>query len=255
MTTQIFKDYEEFLNIEDKTVNGVTQEFLDKHGNEYDYVQDNETNNGCFNCHRCTHCIECEFCMRCDTCEGCRDCEYCDKATNGIAICNPKPPINPFTQFTKDSNNIHEVDSSEFTIKYLDHYKGLHEPLYATDKASGFDIMAAIYESIIIQPLERRLVPSGLTFMIPDGKEVQIRPRSGLALKYGITVLNAPGTIDADYRGEVMVLLINLSNKPFMISRGMRIAQCVYADVLRAKLNNNETEPRNTDGFGSTGLY
>jgi dUTP pyrophosphatase len=129
-------------------------------------------------------------------------------------------------------------------------------PSYATAGAAGLDIRADIKEAITLQPLERRLIPTGLYLEIPEGYEVQIRPRSGLAYKNGITVLNAPGTIDADYRGEVGVLLINLSNDPFVVEPGERVAQMVVAPYVQATWEEttvlSETD-RGAGGFGSTG--
>jgi len=129
-------------------------------------------------------------------------------------------------------------------------------PAYATALSAGMDIRANLSESLILQPLERRLVPTGLLLEIPEGFEVQIRPRSGLAFKHGITVLNSPGTIDADYRGEVGVLLVNLSNEPFEIQHGERIAQMVVASYTQAELIETtelSATDRGSGGFGSTG--
>lgn len=129
-------------------------------------------------------------------------------------------------------------------------------PAYATALSAGMDIRASLSESLILQPLERRLVPTGLFLEIPEGFEVQIRPRSGLAFKHGITVLNSPGTIDADYRGEVGVLLVNLSNEPFEIQHGERIAQMVVASYTQAELIETtelSATDRGSGGFGSTG--
>ncbi|MFY7991611.1 MAG: dUTP diphosphatase [Fluviicola sp.] len=129
-------------------------------------------------------------------------------------------------------------------------------PAYATALSAGMDIRANLSESLILQPLERRLVPTGLFLEIPEGFEVQIRPRSGLAFKHGITVLNSPGTIDADYRGEVGVLLVNLSNEPFEIQHGERIAQMVVASYTQAELIETtelSATDRGSGGFGSTG--
>jgi len=133
-----------------------------------------------------------------------------------------------------------------------------HElPAYETIASAGLDVRANIQESISLKPLERTLVKTGLFMEIPVGYECQVRPRSGLAFKKGITVLNAPGTIDADYRGEVGVILINLSNEDFVIENGERIAQLVFAKVEQAEWENVEilTETdRGTGGFGSTGV-
>lgn len=134
-----------------------------------------------------------------------------------------------------------------------------HQPLpaYATPQSAGLDLRANIDSSIVLQPLERRLVPTGLRIALPQGFEAQIRPRSGLALKHGITVLNSPGTIDADYRGEVMVLLINFSNEPFTVNDGERIAQMVVARHEQVEMEVvktlDETE-RGTGGYGHTGV-
>jgi len=129
-------------------------------------------------------------------------------------------------------------------------------PEYATADSSGMDIRAAINEPLTIKPLERALVPTGLFIEIPNGYEAQIRPRSGLAIKNGITCLNTPGTIDADYRGEIKVILINLSNEQHAIQPGDRIAQMIIQKVEKAflvpVLELNETE-RNAGGFGHTG--
>lgn len=129
-------------------------------------------------------------------------------------------------------------------------------PAYATEKSAGMDLKANIEEPIVLGPLERAMVPTGLFIALPDGTEAQVRPRSGLAAKYGISVLNAPGTIDADYRGEVKVILVNLSNEPFVINPGERIAQMVVAKYEKVEWEEveilDETE-RGAGGFGSTG--
>lgn len=134
-----------------------------------------------------------------------------------------------------------------------------HQPLpaYATSQSAGMDLRANIDESIVLHPMERRLVPTGLHIALPQGFEAQIRPRSGLALKYGITVLNTPGTIDADYRGELMVLLINFSDTDFVINDGERIAQMVVArhEQIEFQLVDelDDTE-RGAGGYGHTGV-
>lgn len=129
-------------------------------------------------------------------------------------------------------------------------------PAYETLSSAGMDVRAALTEAVTLQPLDRKLIPTGLFLEIPHGYEVQVRPRSGLAYKNGVTVLNAPGTIDADYRGEVGVLLVNLSNEPFTIASGDRIAQLVVAKVEQIEWKPtsqlSETE-RGEGGFGSTG--
>lgn len=130
-------------------------------------------------------------------------------------------------------------------------------PAYATAQSAGMDLRANIPESITLQPLERHLIPTGLYIALPKGYEAQVRPRSGLALKHGITVLNSPGTIDSDYRGELMVLLINLSQNPFTVNDGERIAQLVIARheqaVLTAVEVLDKTE-RGAGGYGHTGV-
>jgi dUTP pyrophosphatase len=142
-------------------------------------------------------------------------------------------------------------------IKKLPNLKELPLPSYATIHSAGMDLMAAIDEDIILKPLERKVIPTGISIALPDMYEAQVRPRSGLALKNGITVANAPGTIDADYRGEVCVILINLSNENFTITRGMRIAQVVIAKYEKISWNIVEELPdtqRGSGGFGSTGV-
>ena len=130
-------------------------------------------------------------------------------------------------------------------------------PAYATSQSAGMDLRANIDESVVLEPFERRLIPTGLHIALPVGFEAQIRPRSGLALKHGITVLNSPGTVDADYRGEVMVLLINLSQEEFVINDGERIAQMVIArheqGIMEIVDELDETE-RGTGGYGHTGV-
>lgn len=129
-------------------------------------------------------------------------------------------------------------------------------PQYATELSSGLDVRAANLEPIVLKPLGRAMVPTGLFIEIPAGYEVQVRPRSGLAAKRGITVLNAPGTIDADYRGEVCIILVNLSNDVFVIERGERIAQLVLArhEVIEwAAVDELAASDRGEGGFGSTG--
>jgi dUTP pyrophosphatase len=140
----------------------------------------------------------------------------------------------------------------------LPHGAGLPLPSYQSADAAGVDLMAAVPESapVVLGPGERALVPTGLAIALPSGFEAQVRPRSGLAARHGMTVLNAPGTIDADYRGEVMVLLINLGTEPFTITRGMRIAQLTVAPVVRANIEEVaelESTVRGAGGFGSTG--
>jgi dUTP pyrophosphatase len=143
-------------------------------------------------------------------------------------------------------------------VTRLPHGAGLPLPSYQTEHAAGLDLLAAVpvEKPMTLAPGARGLVPTGLAIALPTGYEAQVRPRSGLAVKNGVTVLNAPGTIDADYRGEVQVALINLGSESFEITRGMRIAQMIIAPVVRAQLQEaatlNETS-RGTGGFGSTG--
>ncbi|TCP71492.1 dUTP diphosphatase [Sphingomonas sp. PP-CE-1G-424] len=139
-------------------------------------------------------------------------------------------------------------------LKRLPHGEGLPLPAYATDGAAGMDVVAA--EALTLAPGDRAAVATGFAIAIPPGHEVQVRPRSGLALKHGVTCLNTPGTIDSDYRGEVKVILANLGREPFAIARGDRIAQLVPAIVLRATLIEVATlddTTRGAGGFGSTG--
>ncbi len=134
--------------------------------------------------------------------------------------------------------------------------EGAQIPDYATGASSGVDLRAFIESPVILKPLERFLVPTGIFIGIPDGYEAEVRPRSGMAVKHGITVLNTPGTIDADYRGEVKVILINLGEEPFTINNGDRIAQMIFKKVARVdwKVVESLTETqRGKGGFGSTG--
>jgi dUTP pyrophosphatase len=140
----------------------------------------------------------------------------------------------------------------------LPHSEGIALPAYETAGAAGMDLRAAVPEDrpLLILPGRRALVPTGLAMELPEGFEAQVRPRSGLALKHGITCLNTPGTIDSDYRGEIKVLLVNLSDEDFAVSRGMRIAQMVIAAVSRAVIVERSVLPasaRGAGGFGSTG--
>ena len=150
------------------------------------------------------------------------------------------------------------VNTATIEVKPLPHFEGLALPAYETASAAGMDLRAANAEGedITLEPMQRDMVPTGLSMAIPHGYEVQIRPRSGLAAKHGITCLNTPGTIDADYRGEVKVILINLSSEPFTIKRGERIAQMVVAPVTQGiwkEVDELSTTERGAGGFGSTG--
>ncbi|MBI5120279.1 MAG: dUTP diphosphatase [Rhodospirillales bacterium] len=142
-------------------------------------------------------------------------------------------------------------------IQRLAHGRDIPLPSYATLHAAGMDLPAAVDADLVLQPGRRAAVPTGFAIELPHGFEAQIRPRSGLALKNGVTVLNAPGTIDADYRGEVQVILVNHGSEAFTITRGMRIAQMVIAPVTRISLletDKLENSARGTGGFGSTGI-
>ena len=144
-------------------------------------------------------------------------------------------------------------------IRRLPHAHGLPLPAYQTADAAGMDLIAAVPGDapIILKPGSRMLVPTGLIFELPKGSEAQVRPRSGLAIKHGVTVLNSPGTIDADYRGEVSVILINLGDVPFIIQRGDRIAQMIVATVARPRIVEAKSmtgTTRGAGGFGSTGI-
>jgi len=149
------------------------------------------------------------------------------------------------------------VESIEIEVVRLAHARDLELPAYASAAAAGADLVAAIDHDIELGPLERRIVPTGISIALPVGFEAQVRPRSGLVAKHGVTVANAPGTIDADYRGEIGVILINLGREPFRISRGMRIAQLVVARHARAvwrEASELDRTARGAGGFGSTGV-
>ena len=143
-------------------------------------------------------------------------------------------------------------------VATLAHFEGLMLPAYETADAAGMDLRAAVpeQEPVVLAPGERSMIPTGLAIALPSGYEAQVRPRSGLAAKHGVTCLNSPGTIDADYRGEVKVILINLGQEPFVIKRGERIAQMVIAPVTQARWETVDALPdsvRGAGGFGSTG--
>lgn len=143
------------------------------------------------------------------------------------------------------------------SVEIMRHGQGLDLPAYATAGAAGMDVVAAVDRDLVLAPGDRVPVPTGLKMAIPDGYEVQVRPRSGLALKHLLTVPNSPGTIDSDYRGELMILLANLGAAPVTITRGMRIAQLVVAPVVRGRWVAVDSVAadtvRGTGGFGSTG--
>ena len=143
-------------------------------------------------------------------------------------------------------------------VSTLPHFEGLALPAYETPLSAGMDLRAAVAEDapVTLAPGERGLIPTGLAIALPAGYEAQVRPRSGLALKHGVTCLNSPGTIDADYRGELKVILINHGHEPFVIKRGERIAQMIVAPVLQVRWDVRESLPeseRGAGGFGSTG--
>ena len=148
--------------------------------------------------------------------------------------------------------------SVKIEVRQLPHAEGLALPAYQSALAAGLDLLAAVpdNEPVILEPGQHALIPTGLTIALPQGYEAQVRPRSGLAVRYGVTVLNAPGTVDADYRGEIGVPLINHGSAPFAVRRGERIAQMVIAPVVQAELIPVEAlsaTARGSGGFGSTG--
>ena len=141
-------------------------------------------------------------------------------------------------------------------VQVLPHGEGLALPAYQTSGAAGMDLRAALTGDVVLGPGERTAVPTGLCIALPPGHEGQVRPRSGLAFRHGLTVTNAPGTIDEDYRGEVKVLLVNLGDQPVTLTRGMRVAQLVVAPVLQVNVERVESlddTARGSGGFGSTG--
>lgn len=143
------------------------------------------------------------------------------------------------------------------SVQRLPHAADLDLPRYATAHSAGMDLQAALATDLVITPGGRVLVPTGLAIALPEGYEAQIRPRSGLALKQGLTVLNSPGTIDADYRGEVQVIIANLGTEPVTLTRGMRIAQMIvapYSRVVWDEADSLSTTARGSGGFGSTGV-
>ena len=148
------------------------------------------------------------------------------------------------------------MKSSAVLIKKLSNLNDFPLPTYQSDEAAGVDLCASIEESMKILPWEKEIIPCGISISMPRGLEAQVRPRSGLAFKHGITILNTPGTIDSDYRGEIKVILINLSKQEFLIHPKDRIAQMVFSNVSQVKfkeVDDLDTTKRGTDGFGSTG--
>ncbi len=155
--------------------------------------------------------------------------------------------------------NKSKTTKQKIKLVQLAHARGLPLPAYHSSAAAGFDLVAAVADEapVTLKRGARALIPTGLIFELPEGTEGQVRPRSGLALKHGVTVLNSPGTIDSDYRGEVQVILVNLGQDDFVVARGERIAQFILAPVTRAKLKVRKTvttTARGAGGFGSTGL-
>lgn len=151
----------------------------------------------------------------------------------------------------------HKAAPVTVEFKRLPHGMDLPVPAYSTPQSAGLDLVAALDEPLTLTPGARSLVPTGISMALPVGHEGQIRPRSGLAAKYGITVLNTPGTIDSDYRGEIMIILINLGNDPVTLRRGERVAQMVIAPISQCTLkevNTLDTTKRGSGGFGSTGV-
>ncbi|PPR10782.1 MAG: Deoxyuridine 5'-triphosphate nucleotidohydrolase [Alphaproteobacteria bacterium MarineAlpha11_Bin1] len=149
------------------------------------------------------------------------------------------------------------MNTVEIAVTRLPHNADLPLPMYETAQSAGMDVPAAVDLPVSLAPGKRAMIPTGLALALPSGYEAQIRPRSGLAAKNGITVLNTPGTVDADYRGEVKVILINLGDEEFIIQRGMRIAQILIAPVTQGQFAEVDTLPdtaRGGGGFGSTGI-
>jgi dUTP pyrophosphatase len=151
------------------------------------------------------------------------------------------------------------MSSMSVPFMRLEHAEGLPAPSYASEGAAGLDLMAALpeIEPVVIAPKSWAAIPTGLVFEIPRGFQGEVRPRSGLALRHAVTVLNAPGTIDSDYRGEVRVVLVNLGPEPFTVTRGMRVAQLLFVPVVRltpTPVRSLSTTARGDGGFGSTGL-
>jgi dUTP diphosphatase len=143
------------------------------------------------------------------------------------------------------------------SIQRLPHARDLPLPAYATEGAAGLDLLAAVERETVLQPGEYTAVPAGIALALPQGYEAQLRPRSGLALRHGVTILNAPGTIDSDYRGEVKAILVNHGAQPFVIARGMKIAQMVIAAYAHVEWDESavlDSTVRGAGGFGSTGL-
>ena len=152
---------------------------------------------------------------------------------------------------------LEKINLMKVSIKILEHGKGLELPSYATCGSAGMDLRAAIFEDIVLKKFERKLIPTGVSVAIPEGYNIEIRPRSGLAFKHGVTVLNTPGTVDCDYRGELKVLLVNFGEQDFIVERGMRIAQMALQKYENIEWNITdclEETCRSCGGYGSTGI-
>ncbi len=151
---------------------------------------------------------------------------------------------------------MNKIKSAVVLIKKLSNLKDFNIPAYQSDEAAGVDLSASIEQPVKILPWEREIIPCGISLSMPRGLEAQIRPRSGLAFKHGITILNTPGTIDSDYRGEIKIVLINLSKKEFLIQPKDRIAQMIFSEVTQVtfkEVDDLDSTNRGIDGFGSTG--
>jgi len=151
---------------------------------------------------------------------------------------------------------VNKIKSAAVLIKKLSNLKDFDIPAYQSDEAAGVDLSASIEQPVKILPWEREIIPCGISISMPRGLEAQIRPRSGLAFKHGITILNTPGTIDSDYRGEIKIVLINLSKKEFLIQPKDRIAQMIFSEVTQVnfkEVDDLDSTNRGIDGFGSTG--
>ena len=151
---------------------------------------------------------------------------------------------------------MNKIKSAAVLIKKLSNLKDFDIPAYQSDEAAGVDLSASIEKPVKILPWERKIIPCGISLSMPRGLEAQIRPRSGLAFKHGITILNTPGTIDSDYRGEIKIVLINLSKKEFLIQPKDRIAQMIFSEVTQVtfkEVDDLDSTNRGIDGFGSTG--
>ena len=151
---------------------------------------------------------------------------------------------------------MNKIKSAAVLIKKLSNLKDFNIPAYQSDEAAGVDLSASIEQPVKILPWEREIIPCGISISMPRGLEAQIRPRSGLAFKHGITILNTPGTIDSDYRGEIKIVLINLSKKEFLIQPKDRIAQMIFTEVTQVtfkEVDDLDSTNRGIDGFGSTG--